>query len=132
MSRVFEALNKASHEKLRQTDPKLNGTYQLGNERVAFESVSLNGEPLLGTNGHSDQTPVLSTNEAITSKSWREKLEELCFGWDLRRYESHPIVALEEKSSAAEQYKILREQLKRLHAESGIRTIAITSPVKKD
>ena len=132
MSRVFEALNKASHEKLRQTDTKLNGTYQFGNERVVFESVSINGEPSLGSNGHSDQAPVLSTNGAITSRSWREKLEELCFGWDLRRYATHPIVALEEKSSAAEQYKILREQLKRLHAESGIRTIAITSPVKKD
>ena len=39
---------------------------------------------------------------------------------------------MEEESPASEQYKILREQLKRLRTEAGIRTIAITSPVKRD
>ena len=131
MSRVFEALNKASHEKS-QTDTKLNGIHPLNNETVAFESFSFNGEHSFGTNGYTDQTPVPPTNGTTRSRSWREKLEELCFGWDLRRYATHPIVALEEESSAAEQYKILREQFKRLRTESGIRTIAITSPVKKD
>jgi protein-tyrosine kinase len=131
MSRVFEALNKASCEKSRQTDTKLNGISPLNNETVVFENFSFNGSSS-GSNGHSDQTPVLPTNDKINLRSWREKLEELCFGWDLRRYATHPIVALEEESSAAEQYKILREQLKRLRTESGIRTIAITSPVKKD
>ncbi|MGH7817601.1 MAG: CpsD/CapB family tyrosine-protein kinase, partial [Candidatus Binatia bacterium] len=63
---------------------------------------------------------------------WRERLQELFFGWDLRRYETHPIVVLEEESAVSEQYKILREQIKRLRAEAGIRTIAITSPVKRD
>lgn len=131
MSRVFEALNKASHEKS-QTDTKLNGIHPLNNETVAFESFSFNGEHSFGTNGYTDQTPVPATNGTTRSRSWRDKLEELCFGWDLRRYATHPIVALEEESSAAEQYKILREQFKRLRTESGIRTIAITSPVKKD
>ena len=59
-------------------------------------------------------------------------MEELFFGWDLRRYAAHPIVALEEESPASEQYKILREQIKRLRTEAGIRTIAITSPVKRE
>ncbi|HMF50179.1 MAG TPA: polysaccharide biosynthesis tyrosine autokinase [Candidatus Saccharimonadales bacterium] len=68
----------------------------------------------------------------MVPKSWRERIEELFFGWDLRRYATHPIVALEEESPAAEQYKILREQIKRLRTEAGIRTIAITSPVKRD
>src|SRR4029079_5169017 len=131
MSRVFEALKKASHEKT-QTDTKLNGIHPLNNKTVAFESFSFNGEHSFGTNGYTDQTPVPPTSGTTRSRSWREKLEELCFGWDLRRYATHPIVALEEESSAAEQYKILREQFKRLRTESGIRTIAITSPVKKD
>jgi capsular exopolysaccharide synthesis family protein len=65
-------------------------------------------------------------------KSWRERIEEMFFGWDLGRYETHPIVVLEEESTISEQYKILREQLKRLRSEAGIRTIAITSPVKRD
>jgi capsular exopolysaccharide synthesis family protein len=131
MSRVFEALNKASHEKS-QTDTKLNRIHPLNNETVAFEGFSFNGEHSFGTNGYTDQTRVPPTNGTTRLRSWREKLEELCFGWDLRRYATHPIVALEEESSAAEQYKILREQFKRLRTESGIRTIAITSPVKKD
>jgi non-specific protein-tyrosine kinase len=131
MSRVFEALNKASHEKS-QTDTKLNRIHPLNNETVAFEGFSFNGEHSFGTNGYTDQTRVPPTNGTTRLRSWREKLEELCFGWDLRRYATHPIVALEEESSAAEQYKILREQLKRLRTEAGIRTIAITSPVKKD
>jgi capsular exopolysaccharide synthesis family protein len=59
-------------------------------------------------------------------------LEELFFGWDLRRYSSYPIAALEKESPAAEQYKILREQLRRLRHEGGLRTVAVTSAVKRD
>lgn len=138
MSRVFEALTKATNEKLRPTETELNNNYSLDNESPIFEIVSSNGEAHIGSNGHSERNghndpfPELPPNLPSASKTWREKLEELCFGWDLRRYPPHPIVALRGESSAAEQYKILREQLKRLRAEAGIRTIAITSPVKKD
>ena len=65
-------------------------------------------------------------------KSWRDKIEEWLLGWDLRRYNSYPIVALERESPGSEQYKILREQIKRLRVESGIRNFSITSPVKRD
>ena len=65
-------------------------------------------------------------------KSWRDKIEEWLLGWDLRRYDSYPIVALEKESPGSEQYKILREQIKRLRVESGIRNFSITSPVKRD
>jgi len=144
MSRVFEALTKASHEKPRQPDTELNNPHLLHNHSAIFDDLSVfeisssKGEAYIpsnghgDTNGHSDPFSVLSPSLSSAPKSWREKLEEFCFGWDLQRYASHPIVALEEESSAAEQYKILREQLKRLRAEAGIRTIAITSPVKKE
>ena len=138
MSRVFEALTKATNEKLRPAETELNNNHSLDNESAIFEIVSSNGEAHIGSNGHSERNghndpfPELSPNLPSASKTWREKLEELCFGWDLGRYPPHPIVALKEESSAAEQYKMLREQLKRLRAEAGIRTIAITSPVKKD
>src|SRR4029453_11951234 len=71
---------------------------------------------------------------AVTNgeKSWREKIEEWLLGWDLRRYGSYPIVTLERESPASEQYKMLREQIKRLRAESGIRSFSISSPVKRD
>jgi len=66
MSRVFEALNKASHEKS-QTDTKLNGIHPLNNETVAFESFSFNGEYSFGTNGYTDQTPVPATTGTTRS-----------------------------------------------------------------
>src|ERR1041385_7786437 len=131
MSRVFEALSKATAGKLPRPHPELNGAL-LAKESVSLEILSSTGEPSVGSNGHSPDIPVLSRTRTIGSQSLREKLEEVFFGWDLQRYAAHPIVATEEESSAAEQYKILREQLKRLRTEAGIRTIAITSPVKKD
>lgn len=131
MSRVFEALSKASREKERQAESESEKTQEAGPQAVALESMPLDAESVAGRNGQLHELPpVLGTSS--TARSWRERLEELIYGWDLRRYATHPIVALEEESSAAEQYKILREQLKRLRAEAGIRTVAITSPVKKD
>jgi non-specific protein-tyrosine kinase len=110
----------------------------LENEPAIFEILSSNGKADTTSNGHhdtndySDKVPLLSATLPRPSRSWREKLEELCLGWGLQRYPTHPIVAVEEQSLAAEQYKILREQLKRLRTETGIRTLAITSPLKKD
>src|SRR5262249_49795093 len=65
-------------------------------------------------------------------KTWRDKIEEWLLGWNLQGYNSYPIVALEKESPGSEQYKILRQQIKRLRAESGIRNFSITSPVKRD
>jgi capsular exopolysaccharide synthesis family protein len=69
---------------------------------------------------------------ANAGKSWRERIEELLFGWDLGRYQKYPIVSLEKDSAASEQYKMLREQIKRLRNDSGIETFSITSPIKRD
>ena len=66
------------------------------------------------------------------SKPWREKLEEFFFGSDLRRLNSHPLVALEKDSAAAEQYRILREQVRTLRNGSGASSISVTSPLKHD
>jgi receptor protein-tyrosine kinase/non-specific protein-tyrosine kinase len=65
-------------------------------------------------------------------KCWFWKMEELLYGWDLKRYKSYPIVALEKDSPAAEQYKILREQVKKLRKENGVHCLSITSPVRGD
>ncbi len=133
MSRVFEALTKAGHEKERQADSE---TIEPGQSTVP-ESAPLASAPVdlewpISGNGHDRQVPASLPKSTFVPSSWREKIEELLFGWDLRRYATYPIVALEEESPASEQYKILRAQLKRLRAEAGIRTIAITSPVKRD
>jgi protein-tyrosine kinase len=140
MSRVFEALTKAGREKDRLTEIPAK---ELGhdddqaaheaNDTPLLETISSVPEWAIGRNGKSKEIPIpLPRVTAPVSKSWLERMEELLFGWDLRRYATHPIVALEEESPASEQYKILREQIKRLRSEAGIRTIAITSPVKRD
>ena len=137
MSRVFEALTKASHEKERQPEAEASATDPDADEGMVLESVPSGTAdwsitPNGHNNGHNHEIPGPLAGATNGSRSWREKIEELVFGWDLGRYATHPIVALEEESPASEQYKILREQLKRLRTEAGIRTIAITSPVKRD
>ena len=134
MSRVFEALTKASHEKQQPTEGVPEGGVHEEKEESLVEGPSVGSDWSLGHNGNGNDraTPAALPRVSVTPKSWRERVEELFFGWDLRRYATHPIVALEEESPASEQYKILREQIKRLRTEAGIRTIAITSPVKRD
>ena len=132
MSRVFEALTKANYEKEHQPGAEANASDPDADEDVVLENVLSNSNWSIGSNGYHNEIPAPVTRSTNGSKSWRETIEELVFGWDLGRYAAHPIVALEEESPASEQYKILREQLKRLRTEAGIRTIAITSPVKRD
>ncbi len=135
MSRVFEALTKATQERAGGVEaeetalkPAADARRTHGGGLTELADV----EVFNARNGKPTQMPAPVAGKAAVSKSWREKLEELFFGWDLRRYSTHPIIAIQEESPAAEQYKILREQLKRLREESGIRTIAVTSPVKKE
>jgi protein-tyrosine kinase len=131
MSRVFEALNKASAEKKRHEEHTLGSIEPSAGQPDLLSDATDQVEQHRERNGNAEHRfslPVAKNG----NRSWREKLEEIIFGWDLRRYTSYPIIAEDKNSPAAEQYKILREQIKRLRTESGIRTFAITSPVKKD
>lgn len=132
MSRVFEALTKASHEREHEAESMTRGLASILHETAVIEDTSVKIEWPVERNGNGGEARVNLPKSLGVPKSWRERMEELVFGWDLRRYETHPIVVLEEESAISEQYKILREQLKRLRTEAGIRTIAITSPVKRD
>jgi protein-tyrosine kinase len=132
MSRVFEALSKATEVKPHQQHGDQKANDSPTTEIRAFGVISSREESVTANNGHVSKIPQRVSTTLIKPRSWRERIEELCLGWDLRRYTSYPIVALEERSPAAEQYKILREQIKRLRTELGIRTITITSPVKQD
>ena len=132
MSRVFEALSKASHERERQAENSLQDSVHAPHDTVVVEGALPQREWPAEQNGKYDDGGAHPLKSINAPQTWRERLQELFFGWDLRRYETHPIVVLEEESAISEQYKILREQIKRLRTESGIRTIAITSPVKRD
>jgi non-specific protein-tyrosine kinase len=132
MSRVFEALSKASHERERQAESSVKDDVYAVPEPALLADPAPKSDWVAEPNGKFDDDSVHLPKALGAPQTWRERLQELFFGWDLRRYETHPIVVLEEESAISEQYKILREQLKRLRAEAGIRTIAVTSPVKRD
>jgi len=120
MSRVFEALEKASKE-------KGVAIPRFGDRQALREPVISNSSKGSFENGRNGR------DRAVTSaRSWRERAEEILFGRDLRSYKDFPLVALEKESPAADQYKILREQLRRLRLETGVRCLYITSPIKRD
>lgn len=120
MSRVFEALEKASKERAApRIEAPINGqttTPQPAAHKPPTPTVNGNGTARASHNG----------------KSWRETAEEMLFGRDLRNYKSYPLVATDAGSPAAEQYKILREQVKRLRVQGSARVISVTSPIKRD
>jgi capsular exopolysaccharide synthesis family protein len=124
MSRVSDALERAAEAKAQLSSRALQSQQRHRIEKNSTETVTKND------NGSSPQVSLLESH--LAARTWRERIEEILFGWDLRRLKTHPLVALEKDSPAAEQYKILREQLKTLWAETGSPSIAVTSPVKHE
>jgi protein-tyrosine kinase len=128
MSRVYEALAKATEEKR----PPVESS-RVGNVSLALNELKV--DSTLSTflsNGHQIASRDVYAGGSDKIKSWRERIEELLFGWDLGRYQNYPIVSLDKDSAAAGQYKILREQIKRLRTGGRVDTFSITSPVKRD
>src|SRR5215510_4325522 len=136
MSRIYEALRKAKEQK--QEDIARPESANQGEDRVesgiklVADGRGSSPEWPGSGNGHQPEVSPSFSPLSPAPRSWRERLEELFFGWDLKRYQAYPIVVLERESAASEQYKILREQVKRLCSESGARSVSITSPVKQD
>jgi len=122
MSRVFDALTRVGEGKKESESSQ----WVLDEEFHSPEKVNLYSKVTKAAPAYA--SPGLRPRP----RSWRERLEELFFGWDLRHYKTHPLIALEKESLAAEQYKILREQVKRLRAQLEARSIAVTSPIKGD
>ncbi|MPZ76787.1 MAG: hypothetical protein GEU77_09690 [Deltaproteobacteria bacterium] len=131
MSRVFDALAKASEEKkhqvksaLRVVEPELRDS--------AHTKMEFSLSEVLPANRYQENLQSGSFTLTDKNKPWRERIEELFLNWDLGRYQNYRIVSLEKDSAAAEQYKILREQIKGLRVEQKIDAFSITSPVKRD
>jgi protein-tyrosine kinase len=140
MSRVFEALAKAQakHHQGESPAEEAEGLVVAVTEAPA-EGKRPSPEPYLIANGAVSKAngTIHETHEmypeiARGEKTWRAKLEGWFLGWGLSRYDNYPIVALEKESPASQQYKMLREQLKRLRIEMGVRSFSVTSPLKKD
>lgn len=124
MSRTFEILRSAVDEK------EGNGARSGGAEWILGEPIREAPEPAF-TDGVTSTKIVLPYADGW-SKSWRERLKGFVFGWNLGCRPNYRIVALEKGSPSAEQYKILREQVKKLHDRTGARCVSITSPVKAE
>ncbi len=137
MSRVFEALARAGEEKHGQVQRPMEKVESNVTGEMLIEEKGSTREPysngtISKTNGAFRDTHELYPAVTNTDKSWHERIEQWLLGWNLQRYSSYPIVALETESPASEQYKMLREQVKRLRAESGIRSFSVSSPIKRD
>jgi protein-tyrosine kinase len=123
MPSIFEVLSKA------KKSTKGEGYGWI----VTSQNEESNGATVL--NGHNGMRPPVSASFAPMEsqpESWIERVENILFGWRLQRYKNYPILALEQESQAAEQYKILREKLKRLKSESQRQCVCVMSPVKGD
>jgi protein-tyrosine kinase len=130
MSRVSAALERASAEgtkvvakPVETREQKLRETIEI-EETIAVESKSeMNGAV------HSNDLP-----ELVPQPAWPmvKKIQRLVFGRGLEKIKEFPLVFQEKHSYAGEQYKILREQIKRIDNEEGGRLLAIMSPVKGD
>ncbi|MGH7845102.1 MAG: hypothetical protein ACREQW_08035, partial [Candidatus Binatia bacterium] len=84
MSRVFDALTRANEEKKDHSTSSNNGKHG------TLEAAPLNGDAANSPwrlDDHKDAPVVLPLPTATPAfRSWREKFEELFFGWDLKRY----------------------------------------------
>lgn len=122
--RVSEALRRASEEKEQPIEKaKPEPEHQL--EDIIDESFRA------GTNGRA--SPItLSELHSEPKRRLRERIEDLLVGKDLSNGTAHSLVALDQSSPAGEQYKILREQIKKSCAKGGVHILAVMSPIKGD
>lgn len=130
MSRVSDALERASAEgaelvakPLADRDRKHVIPVKVEETANGIANSKLNGEAV------SSDLP-----DAIPESAWPlvKRIQRLVFGRGLEKIKEFPLVFEEKNSFAGEQYKILREQVKKIYNEEGGPLLAIMSPVKGD
>ena len=130
MSRVSDALERASAEGAQLVTKPSEARGQRLDDTVEVEKTEntdldskVNGE------ARSDDLP-----ELIAEPPWSlvKTMQRLVFGRGLDKIKEFPLVFQEKNSLAGEQYRILREQVKKIYNEAGGRVLAIMSPVKGD
>jgi capsular exopolysaccharide synthesis family protein len=130
MSRVSDALERASAEGAQLISKSADARGQKLDEAVHVEKAA-NGSADLQTSG--EARPV-DLPEAVPEPSWSlvKRIQRRVFGRGLEKIKEFPLVLQEQNSLAGEQYKILREQVKRIYNDGDSRVLAIMSPVKGD
>jgi capsular exopolysaccharide synthesis family protein len=130
MSRVSEALERASAEGAELVS-KASATPTPSSVEPGIVQESTNGES--NGNGTDDAFPGNLPNgipELVLPLA--KRLQRLIFGRDLDKIKEFPLVFQEKNSYAGEQYKILREHVKRIDSGGGSRLLAVMSPIKGD
>ena len=158
MGRVTDALVRAKNEERESHDLTNESKHENSAAEVRAEVVprwrppAVNGTAArnhtIGTNGFvegvtagqgiiaSGQVNVESrvtaseTLDGPPARPFRERIEEFLFGWGLGKTNLFPLLAMEPYSPVAEQYRILREQIRILFREAGAQVLAITSAAK--
>jgi capsular exopolysaccharide synthesis family protein len=124
MKRVSDALRRAQEENVRADKHDRGSAHEWVQE--VFPEHKSHG----ATNGGPPPPPTVGKLQS--KSSYRNRVEELVFGRDLKDLKEFPLVALEIHSAAAEQYKILREQVRKICSERSANVLLVTSPVKGD
>jgi protein-tyrosine kinase len=130
MSRVSDALERASAEAAERVAKPLEGREPKPVESVLVEETA-NWQTHVKVNGEARS---IDLPESISEPALplAKRLQRLIFGRGLDKIKEFPLVFQENKSFAGEQYKILREQIKKIYREQDSRLLAIMSPVKGD
>jgi protein-tyrosine kinase len=130
MSRVSDALERASGETAQRVAKALEGQEPKPAPPVKIEETAhwqidsrFNGESRSGDLPESTQEP---------GRPLFKRIQQRIFGRGLEKIKEFPLVFQDKNSLAGEQYKILREQIKKILTENGGCSLAIMSPVKGD
>jgi protein-tyrosine kinase len=130
MSRVSDALERASDEAAHRIARALEGQEPKPAAPVNIQETAhwqthskFNGEAHSGDLLESTQDP---------ARPLFKRIQQRIFGRGLEKINEFPLVFQDKNSSAGDQYKILREQIKKILTETGGSSLAIMSPVKGD
>jgi len=131
MGRVSDALERASTERpksIPKSQVDVDGQQQVAEPSKTKESDTNAGASL----GVSRTNSNLAASGADLAWPLTKRIQRFIFGRGLASIKEFPLVFQEANSFAGEQYKILREQLKKIYNEDDSRLLAIMSPVKGD
>jgi protein-tyrosine kinase len=130
MSRVSDALERASAEAAQRVDRPLEGREPKPVKLVQAEETAnwQTHSKVIGEARSSDLPGSISEPALPLVK----RIHRLIFGGRLEKFQEFPLVFREENSFAGEHYKILREQVKKIYSEDGSRLLGIMSPIKGD
>ncbi|MDH3443093.1 MAG: polysaccharide biosynthesis tyrosine autokinase [Deltaproteobacteria bacterium] len=128
--------SSADNVHLKNRDPSVHA---IDEEKIHYSRQSTevvndgdNEAPNANSNVQSSSITSEEGNLTPTTKDFHEWTRRSYDGRDSQKLEEYPLVALEKNSPAGEQYKILREQIKKMCSHGDYRSIAITSPIKGD